>query len=613
MRVTQRSMYDTMLGNMQNTLGAYMESNIQGGSQKKINRPSDDPAGMALVLNTRRNIDSTTQFQRNGDTAKGWLGLTDSTLMQVSTTLSSIQELAKQATTGTMTDENRDQIASQLRQLFGQLLNLSNTEFEGKSLFAGHKYDSNAFEEVLGVTTKDPNLKDAKIGVEGKSDSSLYVQFKEGGTVGGAADMDYRWSKDGGKTWTEGTLTAGTNQMVMGGVTVTIPNGNTITAADPDKEVSTANNGTVLLVRPTAQYMGDENGPTSYGALSGGQSGLKVNVTGELKDNVLFRMNAPADLRNAGTAIDYSYSMDGGATWTTPNPLPTVPSPATGKVTLPFSGALGSGSIELDATSAVNSTVPATTTVDMQPRRTDLMGGPPGLMANTQGTFKNNTLVRMDGDVDLGVANAVAHYSYSTDGGNTWIKANAQTPNPATGSIRLPVPGGYSELTAPNGGPTTVSAGTQMIIHPDRADLNFEIMQDTYLSVNQVGKDIFGGMFNGQVVGDPESNIFEVVGNLIAYAENNDSDGIAECQAQLTKCLEKIVTADARVGGMENRVTMAADVLSFEKIDQQERLSYTEDIDLTTLLNNLAKQELAYNTVLKSSSMIMQLNLTKFL
>ena len=608
MRVTQRTMYDSMVNNMQSTLSAYMESNIQGGSQKKINRPSDDPAGMALVLNTRRNIDSTTQYQRNVDTAKGWLGLTDSTLMQVSTTLRSIEELAKQAATETMTDENRDQIATQLRQLFGQLLNLSNTQFENKSIFGGHKYGIPAFEEVLGVTTKDENLKDVNIGVTGKASSSIMVQFQDGGTVGGAAPMNYRWSKDGGKTWTEDTLAAGKNDLVMDGVTVTIPNGSTITAADPDKEVATKGNGTVLLVRPTAQYMGDENGPTSYGVLTGGQTGLKVNVTGALKDNVLFRMNQQADLRDPGATLDCSYSMDGGATWITPNPLPTVPDPATGKVSIPFTGAQGSGSIELDATSAVTSVVPATTRVDMQPRRVDVMGGPAGLMVNAQGSYSKNTLVRLDSAADLTLPNSVVQYSYSNDGGNTWIKANAQTPDPVTGSVRLPLPGGYTELS----GGMVVNAGTQMVIHPDRADLNFEIMQDTYVSVNQVGKDIFGGMYNGQVVGDPKSNIFEVVGNLIAFAENNDSDGVAECQAQITSCLEKVLTADARVGGLENRLTMAADVLSFEKLDQQERLSYTEDIDLTTLLNNLARQELAYNTVLKSSSMIMQLNLTKF-
>jgi flagellar hook-associated protein 3 FlgL len=41
-------------------------------------------------------------------------------------------------------------------------------------------------------------------------------------------------------------------------------------------------------------------------------------------------------------------------------------------------------------------------------------------------------------------------------------------------------------------------------------------------------------------------------------------------------------------------------------------LSYTEDIDLTELLTKLTQQQLTYSTVLKSSSMIMQLSLANY-
>ena len=43
-RITQNMMYSDMVGQMQKNLAAYMESNEQGSTQKKINRPSDDPA-----------------------------------------------------------------------------------------------------------------------------------------------------------------------------------------------------------------------------------------------------------------------------------------------------------------------------------------------------------------------------------------------------------------------------------------------------------------------------------------------------------------------------------------------------------------------------------------
>ena len=65
---------------MQKNLAAYMESNEQGSTQKKINRPSDDPAGAYRVLTTRDDLNATAQYQTNVDTARGWLELADSVL-----------------------------------------------------------------------------------------------------------------------------------------------------------------------------------------------------------------------------------------------------------------------------------------------------------------------------------------------------------------------------------------------------------------------------------------------------------------------------------------------------------------------------------------------------
>ncbi len=41
-------------------------------------------------------------------------------------------------------------------------------------------------------------------------------------------------------------------------------------------------------------------------------------------------------------------------------------------------------------------------------------------------------------------------------------------------------------------------------------------------------------------------------------------------------------------------------------------MSYVEDIDLTELLTKLTRQQLTYQTVLQSSSMIMKLSLANY-
>ncbi len=618
MRISTSMIYNTNLGHMQTSLNNYMDTNIQGGTQKKINKPSDDPAGAALVLNTRAEIQSTEQYQTNTDTARAWLNLTDATLQSVSTTLADIKVLAEQAATGTLTEENREQVSIQLEQLFGQLLNLSNMEYEGNSIFGGHNYTENAYEQGLGVQTYDENFDTTGTSVTGKADSSMSIRFLDSGAVAStdpanpSTDLRYQWTKDGGLTWEEGVLAAGETQIKIDGVEVNMRADTQITAvADPSTENVDSKDGTFLMLYPTAIYNGDDNDASAYGAVQNGLSGMTTEIHANIEENVLMKIPAGTDLNAPGVSFDYTYSVDGGTTWETKTA--TVPNPATKSIQLPFENADGeAGFIEINTENSPTGPIADEMTIDMQPRRVDMLTqGLDDVMLNAQGIFSQNTVVRLDAEADLAAPGTDVKYSYSNDGGTTWIAGVAQVPNPATGSATLTIPGGFLELTASDGGTTVLPANTQMTVHPDRASLSYEVMENTYVPVNQVGKDIFGGMYEGQVVeGD---NIFEAVGQLIGFCQNNEQDGIGESLVTITKALEGMLTHEARVGGLSNRLDLADSMLASEKLDQESMLSYTEDVDLTELLNQLAKDELAYSTVLKSASMIMQTNLTKYL
>ena len=518
-RVTQRNMYGSMINNMQNSLAAYMESTMQGSTQKRINRPSDDPAGTFRVLTARNEIQNTDQYKTNVETAKGWLQLADNVVAtQTNNILTQFKELAEQASTDTYTADQRKIMADKARSLFGSLLNLSNTEFGGKSIFAGHRYDSNAFEQGLAVTSWDKNWSKAAnqgaFSIEGSSESTIMVQFTSDGTVGND-DLTYRWSADGGDTWTEGTLAANADPKAVftiaaNGVTLTVPSGLQTSAADVDAGPG-AKNGTLLYIRPTAFYQGDDNNPPPDIVVMGGQDGLgkdQVSATGNFGKDVLVRFDTAADLATAGNEFTYSYS---------------------------------------------------------------------------------------------------------TDGGNNWVTAKGTT----TGgdSLRLTIPGGYMDFdTAGVAGGSTIPAGAQIMVHPDRADLNFEIMEDTYVSVNSVGMEIFGGYYQGKPALSTEQNIFELAGEFIAYLECDNRDGCAQVLAQLSNdCMPYLESQAAKIGAKENRVETVYDILDFRKLDQKKLLSNVEDIDLTELLTNLTRQQMTYSMVLQSSSMIMQLNLSNFL
>ncbi|MBQ9406538.1 MAG: flagellar hook protein [Desulfovibrio sp.] len=515
LRVTQNVMYRTMMGQMQKSLSAYMESNEQGSTQKKINRPSDDPAGMYRVLMTRNDISATTQYQSNVDMAKGLLTLADNVLgTQVSTVLTELKSLAEQASTGSYTAENRKQMGFEARQLFSQFINLANTEFEGKSIFAGHIYDSKAFEEGLGLCSWDENwnaaIESGEYLVEGACDTSLVIQFTQDGVL---SDLpSYRWSDDGGETWHDGTITTDNVQLALGrntsvagarldlgnGVQVTMKADLAVQAADVDAGPG-ADNGTLVYVRPQALYQGDDSDT------------LEVTVLGDS-----------------------------------------------------------------------------------------------GVTASAAGTFGSNMLVRLDSDADLTAADATVSYSYSTDSGSSWVPATASTTGNST--LHLLVPGGYVDVEG-----ESVAEGAQVLVRSHRGEFNLEVMKGSYISLNNVGKDIFGGEYDGKPELPAEEDLFGMVGDFVAYLENNNQEGCQRTLARIDSVQQHILTECARIGGMENRIETISDVLSFQKVDQQERLSYTEDIDLTELLTKLTQQQLTYQTVLQSSSKIMQMNLANYL
>ena len=548
MRIAQRTIYNNMLNNMQSTLGAYMESNIQAASQKKVNRPSDDPAGTARIMNYRASLAMNSQQSTNVDTATGWLNLGDETLMQVSTVITRLKELAEQASTGTYTPENRLQISYEIRAQFDQLINLANTKFEDQHIFGGQKYDIPAYQQGLAVTTGDPALEYNAVNwkVEGGTDRSIMVRFPDDITInvdGTPSGTAYEWSDDGGATWNSGAMQpqddgTGTgnkiNILTAGGAQITIPapTAGPITfthydpaTADNPEDFNGFLNGSQLIIRPAAYYMGDDN-------------------------------DAPQVIESFGA-------------------IPTADCTSTGS----FSGDVR---IRIDP----NPFDPTITTYS---------------------------------------AGDTAYFSYSTDNGQTWTSAQvtvAATPD----KTRFIVPGGFLDVDV-DGGIGQIDTGQQFVIRPHRASLGYEIMPGEYMDVNNVGKDIFGGLYQtpGMKYSDPPvaaqpvfgdgdaRNLFEVAGRLVAFTECNNQSGIQQCLEDLTTAQQTVLTAAAKIGGKENRLDITKQVLESQKLDKQQRLSYVEDVDLTELLTRLSQQELAYSTVLKSSAMIMQLNLTKFI
>lgn len=627
MRVSLRNQYSNFLYNLQKTQSRLMDLNMQASSQKRINKPSDDPVGTGRVLNYRSSLAAIDQYRSNIDTAKGWLNLADESMMQVSTLLTKLKSLAEQGATGTMTASDREATSYEVRQLFSQLVNLANTRYEGKSIFGGQKFEGSAFEEALMVYDQDGR----SLGlVTGQASRSFVVQFvgAEGAAVN-AIGQACRYSKDGGATWT--TTTVGLDGTLdLGGISLNLGT-DYMVKLTPETNVSTAK-GSWLTIAPTAVYKGDHQSQSAV-IYSGGNPSITALPLGGFEKDV--RVRVPDDTVTVeGTApFVAQYSLDDGVTW---SDVMVDNSTKTPIIQTPYGGVRLSGSGTLDV---LDFTVKAGSVGVIK------MGAT--VNAEGRGLFSSDVMVRIenapsvnigperefDGTYKLEDGNPVVinpiKYAYSTDGGLTWSRGHTATNSPAppdpddpVGPVELLVPGGKLVLsgraTTPLSEGVKLVENAQFIIHPQTAAHSVEISAGQYLQLNNIGSEIFGGYYeNGTqpVFSDSDAgkNIMVTVGKLVAALENNDQQGCAEALDGLKKGHQYFTTQLASVGARENRLQVADTVLTGLKLNETERMSNVEDADLATLLTELANQQLSYEAVLKSSSMIMKMSLVNYL
>jgi len=601
MRVSLRNQYSNFLYNLQDTQSRLMDLNMQASSQKRINKPSDDPVGTARVLNYRTSLSSIDQYRENIDTAKGWLGLADESMIQVSTLLTKLKGLAEQGATGTMTASDREATSYEVRQIFSQLVNLANTRYEGNSIFGGQKFEQSAFEEALMVYDQ----KGTSLGlVTGQSSRSFVVQFvgPEGDTALVSDEPACRFSKDGGATWESGIWDAN-GALNLGGVSVTLPDDYEVTLS-PESNTS-LEKGTWLTIAPTAVYKGDHQSQSAVIYDDGDASITALPLGGFEKDMFVRVVGTPGAVGSGGTFVaEYSYDGDPLGEWMPVNVNNDTKTPV---IQTPYGGIQLSGSGVLDG---LEFSVKSGSTGVMQ------MGA--AVNAEGRGLFSSDVMVRIDNETPVDINSGTPiNYSYSVDGGVNWSKGHVAS-NSATGTdAELLVPGGKLVLSSRDA-VTELVNNAQFVIHPQTAAHNVEISAGQYVQLNNIGSEIFGGYYeNGTQPAFSDSdvgkNIMVTVGKLVAALENNSQQGCADALDGLKKGQEYFTTQLASVGARENRLEVADTVLSGLKLNETERMSNVEDADLATLLTELANQQLSYEAVLKSSSMIMKMSLVNYL
>lgn len=155
MRVTSGMMSNHLLNNLNRTASKMNDTQLQMTTGLKINKPSDDPTGITYSLRYRQELSSNEQYQRNTDSAISWLDFNDSMLTEVNSVMQRVRELTVQASTGTNSQESHNSIRSEIQQLKEQMIDVGNSQFNGKYVFNGEVYDQKPYD-----FTKTNNVSD---------------------------------------------------------------------------------------------------------------------------------------------------------------------------------------------------------------------------------------------------------------------------------------------------------------------------------------------------------------------------------------------------------------------------------------------------------------------
>ncbi len=142
MRVTNTMMRNNSMLNMQKNKVAYNKYLTQYNTQKKIQRPSDDPTIAARALKYRTTLAEIDQYLTNIKDATSWMGATETCLKTVNTKLTDMIDYCTQAATGTYNEKDRADIVTQLKQ-FSKYIYEQNADadYAGRYLFTGFRTD----------------------------------------------------------------------------------------------------------------------------------------------------------------------------------------------------------------------------------------------------------------------------------------------------------------------------------------------------------------------------------------------------------------------------------------------------------------------------------------
>ncbi len=147
MRISTNMMYANANNNVNKNREQYLAAQEVLITQRKINRPSDDPIGAARALELQKRIDAFEQYNRNIEQARQFIDQTEIALSSVTESLERVIELGVDVNSPELGPGEYEAAAQEIENIFDELVRASNTKIGNRYVFAGYETTTAPFDD----------------------------------------------------------------------------------------------------------------------------------------------------------------------------------------------------------------------------------------------------------------------------------------------------------------------------------------------------------------------------------------------------------------------------------------------------------------------------------
>lgn len=149
-RVTTKIFINNTLINIFKNFKKIQDANLKIASGKKINKPSDDPIGMANAMGFRKTLSNIKQLEKNITKGLSWLNLAEASLAEIEDRLIEVNQTAVQFVSGT--NEDTTLAVPVIDGFISDIIGLGNTSIQNRYIFGGFKTDTQPFTSAASGT-----------------------------------------------------------------------------------------------------------------------------------------------------------------------------------------------------------------------------------------------------------------------------------------------------------------------------------------------------------------------------------------------------------------------------------------------------------------------------